>query len=200
MFDFIVRFIADHGYLAIFALMAIENIFPPIPSELIMPLAGFTAAGGKLNLFAVLLAGTAGSVAGTAPWYYAGRLYGRNRLRKLAGSHGRWLTVKPGDIDKALQAFERHGRKAVLFGRLVPAVRTLISVPAGIAEMTLLRYLAYSAIGSLIWASLLAGAGYLLEAQYDSVARYLDPVSKAIVGFLLATYLYRLATYKKENA
>ena len=200
MFDFIVRFIADHGYLAIFALMAIENIFPPIPSELIMPLAGFTAAGGKLNLFAVLLAGTAGSVAGTAPWYYAGRLYGRKRLRTLASNHGRWLTVKPDDIDKALQVFERQGRKAVLFGRLVPAVRTLISVPAGIAEMTLPRYLGYSAIGSLIWASLLAGAGYLLEAQYDSVARYVDPVSKAIVGFLFATYLYRLATYKKEDA
>lgn len=200
MFDFIVRFITDHGYLAIFALMAAENIFPPLPSELIMPLAGFTAASGKLSLFAVLLAGTAGSVAGSAPWYYAGRLYGRKRLRALASNHGRWLTVKPDDIDKALQAFERHGRKAVLFGRLVPAVRTLISVPAGIAEMSLPRYLAYSAIGSLIWACLLAGAGYLLEAQYDTVARYVDPVSRAIVGFLTATYLYRLATYKKEGA
>lgn len=200
MFDFIVRFIADHGYLAVFALMAVENIFPPIPSELIMPLAGFTAASGKLNLFAVLLAGTAGSVAGTAPWYYAGRLYGRKRLRRFAGKHGRWLTLRPDDIDKALQAFERHGRKAVLFGRLVPAVRTLISVPAGIADMSLPRYMAYSAIGSLVWASLLAGAGYLLEAQYDTVARYVDPVSKAIVGLLAAVYLYRLATYRKEDA
>ena len=165
-----------------------------------MPLAGFTAASGELSLFAVLFAGAAGSVAGSAPWYYAGRLYGRQRLRTLASNHGRWLTVKPDDIDKALQAFERHGRKAVLFGRLVPAVRTLVSVPAGIAEMSLLRYLVYSSIGSLIWASLLAGAGYLLEAQYDTVARYLDPVSKAIIGFLTATYLYRLATYKKESA
>lgn len=199
MFDFIVRFIADHGYLAIFALMAVENMFPPIPSELIMPLAGFTAASGKLNLFAVLLAGMAGSVAGSAPWYCAGRLYGRKRLRALAGKHGRWLTVTPDDIDKALQAFERHGRKAVLLGRLVPAVRTLISVPAGIARMSLPRYLAYSAIGSLVWASLLAGAGYLLEARYDTVARYVDPVSKAIVGLLVATYLYRLATYRKEG-
>ena len=200
MFDFIVGFITDHGYLAIFALMAAENLFPPIPSELILPLAGFTAASGDLSLFAVLFAGAAGSVAGSAPWYYAGRLYGRKRLRTLASNHGRWLTVKPDDIDKALQAFERHGRKAVLFGRLVPAVRTLISVPAGIAEMSLLRYLVYSSIGSLIWASLLAGAGYMLEAQYDTVARYLDPVSKAIIGFLTATYLYRLATYRKENA
>jgi membrane protein DedA with SNARE-associated domain len=200
MFDFIVRFITEHGYLAIFALMAAENLFPPIPSELIMPLAGFTAASGKLDLFAVLLAGAAGSVAGSTPWYYAGRLYGRKRLRTLAGKHGRWLTLKPDDIDKALQAFERHGRKAVLFGRLVPAVRTLISVPAGIAEMSVLRYLAYSAIGSLVWAGLLAGAGYLLEAKYETVARYLDPVSKAIVGFLTVTYLYRLATYKKESA
>lgn len=200
MFDFIVGFITEHGYLAIFVLMAAENLFPPIPSELIMPLAGFTAASGMISLFAVLLAGAAGSVAGSAPWYYAGRLYGRKRLRTLAGRHGRWLTVKPDDIDKALQAFERHGRKAVLLGRLVPAVRTLISVPAGMAEMTLLRYLAYSAIGSLIWASLLGGAGYLLQAQYDTAARYLDPVSKAIVGFLTATYLHRLATYRKESA
>jgi membrane protein DedA with SNARE-associated domain len=200
MFDLIVRFIADYGYVAIFALMAIENIFPPIPSELIMPLAGFTAASGKLNLAAVLIAGTAGSVAGTAPWYYAGRYYGRGRLRKLAEEHGRWLTVKPGDIDRALDAFERHGRKAVLFGRLVPAVRTLISVPAGIAGMSLRRYLLYSAIGSLLWTSLLAGAGYVLEANYEAVANYVNPVSKAIVGILAATYLYRLATYRKETA
>lgn len=197
MFDLIVRFIADYGYFAVFALMAAENIFPPIPSELIMPLAGFTAASGRLDLPAVLLAGAAGSVAGTAPWYYAGRIYGQGRLRQLAERHGRWLTVKAEDIDTALSAFRRHGRKAVLFGRLVPAVRTLISVPAGIAEMTLTRYLIYSALGSLLWASLLAGAGYVLEAQYDSVARYVDPVSKAIVGLLAATYLYRLATYRK---
>lgn len=198
MFDLIVRFIADYGYIAVFALMAVENIFPPIPSELIMPLAGFTAASGELNLLAVLLAGTAGSVAGTGPWYYAGRLYGKERLRQLAERHGRWLTLKAEDIDRALNAFRKHGRKAVLFGRLVPAVRTLISVPAGIAEMTLARYLIYSAIGSLLWAGLLTGAGFALEAQYDTVARYLDPVSKGIVGLLAATYLYRLVTYRKE--
>lgn len=200
MFDLVVRFIADYGYIAIFVLMVIENFVPPIPSELIMPLAGFTAASGKLSLPAVLIAGATGSVAGTVPWYYAGRYYGRQRLRKLAEEHGRLLTVKPGDIDRALAAFERHGHKAVLFGRLVPAVRTLISLPAGIAEMSLQRYMLYSTIGSLLWASLLAGAGYVLEAKYETVAEYLDPVSKAIVGILAVTYLYRLATYRKEPA
>ena len=124
MFDFIVGFITESGYIGIFGLMALENIFPPIPSEMIMPLAGFTVARGDLNLAGVLLAGTAGSVAGALPWYYAGKMYGQERLKQVAARHGRWVTVSPKEIDGALAAFDKHGRKAVFLGRLAPALRT----------------------------------------------------------------------------
>jgi len=196
MFEFITNFLEKSGYLGVFALMALENIFPPIPSEMIMPFAGFVAARGDLNVVGVLFAGTAGSVVGALPWYYAAKVYGCERLKKLADRKARWLTVSSEDIDKALNAFKKHGKKAVLFGRLVPAVRTLISVPAGLGNMNLGQFLLYSTIGSLAWTGLLTGAGFLLEDNYKEVAKYVDPVSKTILGAMLAWYLYRVATYK----
>lgn len=199
MFELIVDFVTRGGYIGVFLLMALENIFPPIPSELIMPLAGFAAARGELNVTLVVLAGTAGSIIGALPWYYAGRIVGRDRLKRLAARHGRWMTVTPSDVDTALQTFQRHGHAAVFFGRLVPAIRTLISVPAGIARMPMLAFLAYSTAGSLIWTALLTAAGYLLEAKYAMVADYVDPVSKIVVGLVIAIYFYRLLTYRSES-
>ena len=198
MFDFITEFMQSGGYLAVFALMALENIFPPIPSELIMPFAGFVAARGDLSVFGVLIAGTAGSVAGALPWYYAGKVYGKERLEKFADKHARWLTVTHGDIEHAMESFEKHGRKVVLFGRLIPAIRTLISVPAGLAGMPMGQFLLYSTVGSLVWTGILTGAGYMLESQYERVAEYVDPVSKAVLIGLLGWYLYRVATFKKR--
>ena len=200
MFDFITRFLESSGYLGVFALMALENVFPPIPSELIMPFAGFVAARGDLHVAGVLLAGTAGSIAGALPWYYAARIYGKERLEKFADRHARWMTVTHGEIDHALEAFERHGRKVVLFGRLVPAIRTLISVPAGLACMPLGQFLLYSTIGSLVWTGILTGAGYLLESQYERVAEYVDPVSKAVLAGLVLWYVYRVITWKPAKA
>ncbi|MFC5512233.1 DedA family protein [Massilia jejuensis] len=196
MFEFITEFLGKSGYLGVFALMALENIFPPIPSEMIMPFAGFVVARGDLNLVSVLLAGTAGSVAGALPWYYAARFYGCERLKHLADHHARWLTVSADDIDTALAAFRKHGRKAVLFGRLIPAVRTLISVPAGLGNMSLGRFLLYSGIGSLAWTGLLTAAGFLMENNYREVADYVDPVSKAIFGAMLAWYVVRVVTWR----
>jgi membrane protein DedA with SNARE-associated domain len=197
MFELITNFLEKSGYLGVFALMALENIFPPIPSEMIMPFAGFVVARGDLNLIGVLVAGTAGSVAGALPWYYAARVYGCERLKRLAGKHARWLTITPDDIDTALAAFRKHGKKAVLFGRLVPAVRTLISVPAGLGNMSLGQFLLYSSIGSLAWSGLLTAAGFLLEDKYQQVSTYVDPVSKAVLGAMLAWYLYRVVTWRK---
>lgn len=196
MFDFITTFLKEHGYFGLFALMVLENVFPPIPSEVIVPFAGFVAAHGDLHLAGVLLAGTLGSVVGALPWYYAARAYGAERLKKAAARHGRWLALTCRDIDKSLHAFDRHGASAVLFGRLVPAIRTLISLPAGIANMRLPTFLALSALGSLAWTGLLAATGYLLKDQYAEVANYVDPVSKAVLGLLLSWYLYRVATWK----
>jgi membrane protein DedA with SNARE-associated domain len=200
MFDFITKFLESSGYLGVFALMALENVFPPIPSELIMPFAGFVAARGDLHVAGVLLAGTAGSIAGALPWYYAAKIYGKERLEKFADKHARWMTVTHGEIDHALEAFERHGRKVVLFGRLIPAIRTLISVPAGLACMPLGQFLLFSTVGSLIWTGILTGAGYLLESQYERVAEYVDPVSKAILIGLVLWYVYRVITWKPAKA
>lgn len=200
MFDFITEFMQNSGYFGVFALMALENIFPPIPSELIMPFAGFVAARGDLSVAGVLIAGTAGSVAGALPWYYAGKMYGKERLEKLADKHARWLTVTHGDIEHAMDAFEKHGKKVVLLGRLIPAIRTLISVPAGLAKMPLAQFLLYSTVGSLLWTGILTGAGYLLESQYERVADYVDPISKAVLIGLVGWYLYRVATFKSRKA
>ncbi|MCQ4319479.1 DedA family protein [Stutzerimonas stutzeri] len=192
MFDKIVEIVSALGYVGVFLLMLLENIFPPIPSELIMPLAGFVAARGDLNFIAVILVGTAGSVVGALPWYYAGATLGQKRMKHFAARWGPWLTLSPEDVDKASDWFDRHGKSAVFFGRLIPTVRTLISVPAGIAGMSMTKFLIYSTLGSLIWTALLALAGYLLESQYQRVSEYLNPVSTAIVVLMVLYYLYRL--------
>lgn len=200
MFETIVDIVSQSGYLGIFMLMFIENVFPPIPSELIMPLAGFAASRGDLNLVLVIVYGTLGSIAGALPWYYAGALMGKERIKRMADRFGRWLTVSAADVDHAALWFERHGGRAVFFGRLIPAIRTLISVPAGITRMPLLPFLLYSTVGSLIWTGLLAVSGFMLEKQYTVVADYVDPVSKLVVILVIAIYFYRLITHTQRKA
>jgi membrane protein DedA with SNARE-associated domain/uncharacterized membrane protein YkvA (DUF1232 family) len=192
VFDWITDAVSEGGYPGIVLMMLAENIFPPIPSELIMPLAGFVAARGELNPVLVVLAGTLGSVLGALPWYYAGMWLGEERVRSFAVRHGRWLTLGEQEIGQAMRWFERHGRIAVLIGRLVPTVRTLISLPAGMARMPLLPFLIYSSIGTLLWTAALTAAGFLLQSGYQQVAGYVDLVSKAIVGLIVAIYLWRV--------
>ena len=200
MFDWITGLVERTGYLGIALLMLAENVFPPIPSELIMPMAGFTAARGELNMVGVVVAGTAGSLAGALLWYYIGRWIGLERLKRWAAKHGRWLTISPEEVDEAAAWFNRHCGKAVLVGRLIPAVRTLISVPAGVAGMALMRFLTYSALGTVLWTALLAAAGYLLEDQYQKVGDYLNPVSNVILGLIVLGYLYRVITFRRRRA
>lgn len=200
MFDWITGLMQQSGYLGVLLLMVAENVFPPIPSELVMPLAGFIAARGELNILLVVAAGTAGSLLGALPWYYAGKWLGAGRLKGWAGRHGRWLTVAPGEVDAAVDWFRRHGGRAVLLGRLVPTVRTLISVPAGLTGMGLGPFLAYSAVGTLLWTGLLAGTGYLLEGQYEKVAEYLNPFSNVVLGLILLAYFYRVATFRGRQS
>jgi membrane protein DedA with SNARE-associated domain/uncharacterized membrane protein YkvA (DUF1232 family) len=192
VFDWITDAVSEGGYPGIVLMMLAENIFPPIPSELIMPLAGFVAARGELNPVLVVLAGTLGSVLGALPWYYAGMWLGEERVSSFAARHGRWLTLGEQEIGQAMRWFERHGRIAVLIGRLVPTVRTLISLPAGMARMPLLPFLIYSSIGTLLWTAALTAAGFLLQSGYQQVAGYVDLVSKAIVGLIVAIYLWRV--------
>ncbi len=186
----------DHGgYPGIVLLTFIETIFPPLPSELFMPMAGYAAARGDLSLAGVILAGSFGSLAGAWFWYGVGRAIGLARARELAARHGRWLTLHPRDIDRGNAWFARFGGRVVLFGRMVPAIRSVVSVPAGIAHMPLARFLLLSAIGTVIWTSLLMTAGYLLGAEYGRVASWADPVSKLVIGGLVAGYVYRLVTF-----
>ncbi len=199
MFDWITGLIRQGGYVAIFGLMLLENVFPPIPSELIMPFAGFTAARGELSLLLVVVAGVAGSLLGALVWYYVGLWLGLDRLKRFAARHGRWLTLSPADLDRAHDWFERHGAWSVFLGRLIPTVRTLISVPAGINAMPLPTFLAWSALGTAVWTALLAGLGYLLQSQYERVSSYVNPISTAVVVLLVAAYLYRVATFKADE-
>ena len=200
MFDWVTGFIESVGYVGIALLMFAENVFPPIPSELIMPLAGFNSANGEMNIVIAIIAGCIGSLAGAVFWYYIGAWIGTDRLKHFARRHGRLLTLTPGEVDQADRWFDRHGGKAVFLGRLVPAVRTLISVPAGISGMHLGPFLLYSTLGTVIWTTFLALCGYWLGSQYEKVQTWIDPVSKAVVAAIVLWYLYRVVTFRRKVA
>lgn len=192
MFDWITGLMGSAGHFGVFALMFGENVFPPIPSEVVMPLAGFLAAQGTLSLLLVILAGTAGSVLGAMFWYYVGVWIGADRIRAFAARHGRWLTISASEVDAATGWFRRYGWRAVFFGRMIPGVRTFVSVPAGVARMRLVPFLAFTALGSLLWTGLLALAGFLLESQYDRVQAWINPVSTIVIALAVGWYVFRL--------
>ena len=196
MFEWIVGWVESGGYLAIALLMLLENVFPPIPSELIMPLAGYAAAKGTFNIVGVVAAGTAGSLAGALFWFWVGYKIGPDRLKRFSKRYGRWLTLSARDIDRARAFFHRHKGSALFFGRLVPTVRTLISVPAGIDRLPLVIFLAWSLVGTALWTTLLAGAGYLLQGQYERVSAWLNPVSNVVFAALAFWYIYRVVTLR----
>lgn len=199
MEDFVHMMMQRFGATGIALLMFLENVFPPIPSELIMPLAGYRATQGDMSIVTVIIAGSIGSLLGILPWYLAGRLLGERRVKAFAARHGRWLTLTPADVDAAERWFREKGMMAVLLGRLVPTVRTLISVPAGIARMPFVPFLLFSAVGTVAWTSLLALAGYALGQAYDTVAAYVDPVSTTILVVMVVVYLYRVVRYQPQT-
>ena len=200
MFEWITNLMNSLGYLAVVVLMFLENMFPPIPSELIMPLAGYTVTKGKLTFVGVVLAGTLGSVLGALPLYYLGKYIGEERLKTWADKHGKWLTVSREDIEKSKNWFDRHGGKAVFLCRLVPGVRSLISLPAGINNMNFAAFLLYSALGAGLWSALLAYLGLLLGENYATVDRYLGPASYVLLGIITVIYMVRvIKQHKKEK-
>jgi membrane protein DedA with SNARE-associated domain len=199
MAEWIIQLIERFSYGGIALLMALENVFPPIPSELIMPFAGFVAARGDLSPVGVVLAGAAGSLAGTLPWYWLGRKIGRERLGHWVERHGRWFTMSTQDLERAEQWLERHGGAAVLFGRLVPAVRSVISMPAGVTRMPMASFLLWSSAGTLVWTSALAALGFALESQYERIAEYLDIVTKVVLGAIVLAYVWRVLRFGKKK-
>jgi membrane protein DedA with SNARE-associated domain len=190
MVETIVNTVNSLGYLGIALLMALENLIPPIPSELIMPLAGFTVEQGKLDLIGVIIAGTLGSVLGSTPWYFLGRSWGLKRTKKIADRYGKWLGISGEDVDKAEVWFDRRGTIATAVGRVIPGIRTYISLPAGISKMSLLPYLIYSTLGSVVWISLLTVAGYIFGANYEQVGIYLKPISAIVLICIVAITIY----------
>ena len=188
MFDWINNTIRALGYWGVAGLTFLENVFPPIPSEIVIPLAGFVAAQGHLTLWGVIAAGTVGSLAGATIWYEIGRRVGEKRLRAWVDRHGKWITLTANDVDRAQVWFARHGRSSVLVGRVVPAVRTFVSLPAGFARMPLASFLLYSAAGTIVWTAALAYAGVVLRANYDVVGDYVGIATNLIfvaLGLLL---------------
>ena len=174
MFDWIAGIITTLGYAGVAMLTFLEHLFPPIPSEVILPMAGYVAASGKLNVAAAIALGTIGSLAGATLWYVIGRRIGEQRLRAWIDRHGRWLTLSGKDIDRAKDWFERRGKAAVLIGRLIPGIRTFVSLPAGFSGMSWPVFLAYTAAGTLAWTAALIYAGVKLQQNFEMVEKYID--------------------------
>ncbi len=180
------------GLIGVTLMMFLENVFPPIPSELIMPAAGFAAAIGELSLISVIIAGTIGSVLGALPLYYLGSRLDETKLIRLTERYGKYLLITPKDIVSAQAWFDRHGKTVVFFGRMIPAIRSLISIPAGMARMSLLPFLMLTAMGSMIWSALLAYAGFVLGANYEKVGIYIESVSHYVVLLMVLIFSYLL--------
>ncbi|MEV1045739.1 DedA family protein [Streptomyces sp. NPDC049916] len=184
--DLVDRFGGPGAGLAI----ALENLFPPLPSEIILPLTGFAASQGVLSLVSALFWTTLGSVVGAVALYGIGAVFGRERM------HALWAKlplVKASDLVRTEEWFARHGTKAILLGRMVPVFRSLISVPAGVERMPMPTFVALTTVGSLIWNTVLVMAGYLLGDQWDTVGAYVGIVSKVVLGLAVAALVFYIA-------
>ena len=196
MSEWVLAIMAKFGYLGIIFAMFAENVFPPIPSELIMPAAGFAAARGDLNIFLVILTGTFGSVLGALPLYYLGTLFNKERLIVFTEKYGKYVFIKSEDVLSSNAWFDKHGKKAVFFGRMVPGVRSLISIPAGLNNMPLGSFLILTALGASIWTTILTLAGFYLGKNYEIIATMLAPYSKI---FLLIAVFIIIAWFIKRR-
>ena len=185
------------GYVGVAALIALENIVPPIPSEVVLPLAGFLAGQGRFSLPAVVLAATIGSIIGALILYGLAAWLGEERVRGIVERYGRFLRIDGHDLDRANDWFDRHGGAAVAIGRLVPVVRSLVSIPAGLRRMPLPRFLLFTAAGSTVWNAVLIGTGWVLGDNWEQVDQYATYVEIAILLLLAAggvAFLYRRRT------
>ena len=175
------------GYGAILLAMFLENLIPPIPSELIMPLGGFYVSQGQLDFLPVVLAGLIGTVVGALPWYGIGRLVNEEKLEQWLEKNGRWIGINPQDLARSRQWFNRYGVSLVFWGRLVPGIRTLISVPAGVELMSITPFLIWTTAGSLIWTLFLTITGFYLGDNYTNIQRWISPLSSIFKTIIILT-------------
>ena len=199
MNDWVIRLIEQSGYLGVGFLMFLETVFPPSPSEVIMPIAGMAAAEGKLHFGFVVASGTAGAMLGNVVWYLAARALGVERLEPLIRRHGRFVTMTWPEVQRAEKWFRENGIFFVFMGRLVPTVRSLVSVPAGLLKMRFKTFFIASTIGTLGWTALLAAAGFKLRENYGDMADWVGSASNAVLVVLFVGYLWRLWTHRNAG-
>lgn len=184
MAAWVFSFVDRLGAAGVGLLILVENLIPPIPSEVILSLAGFRAKAGALNVWLVWPAATAGSVTGALVLYGMGRWLGYDRLCRLAG-HKWFILISPKDLDRGNRLFRDHGSKIVLLARMVPIIRSIVSVPAGMAGMPTPRFVLFTAIGSGIWNAVFIALGWYLNENYEVVGKWLGPVSYVILGLIV---------------
>jgi membrane protein DedA with SNARE-associated domain len=199
MSEWVMQLIDQGGYAGVFLLMFLETVFPPIPSEVIMPLAGVRAAHGPMTLLGVIVSGTAGAMFGNLFWYFAARVFGVERFRPMIERFGRWLTLDWPDVEKAQKLFGRFGYIVVCIGRLLPTVRSIVSIPAGLLKMRLKSFFIWSTIGTAGWSSALAIAGWILGRRFKEVEAVLGPLSIAVIVFIVLAYIWRQLTWRQRH-
>ncbi|MFU8926916.1 DedA family protein [Acinetobacter puyangensis] len=188
------------GYFGIALLMFLDNIFPPIPSEIIMPSAGYTASQGQLQLFGVIIAGSIGSILAAAVLYWIGRKIPKTVLFNWVDRYGKYLFIKSTDVRKALQWFEQYGHRIVFFGRMIPAIRSMISIPAGISGMPFGKFMLYSSLGTLIWTTFLACLGFYLGENQALMQSVLNKAGLLIlIGFTVYLSLFLYKKFAKKH-
>ncbi len=199
MHGFIIEAIARGGYLGIFLLMALENVFPPVPSEVIMGVGGVLVARGTMQFWPLLIIGTLGTVAGNYAWYWVGDRWGYERTRPFIDRWGRWLTIDWEHMERASRFLQRHGQWVVFFLRVSPFMRTMISLPAGLAHMPLGRFLLFTFAGSLIWNAALILAGSALAQFFERNDVVVGWVILGLIGLAIAGYVWRVLTWTPRH-
>ncbi|GAA4026689.1 DedA family protein [Sphingomonas rosea] len=199
MGDWVVRMIEQSGYLGVAFLMFLETIFPPIPSEVIMSVSGVAAAKGQMSLGWAIASGTAGAMLGNIVWYLAARALGIIRLKPFIDRYGRWLTMDWAEVQRAERWFRANGTFFVFLGRMLPTVRSLVSVPAGLLKMRFKTFFIASTIGTAGWTAALAYAGFMLRERFNEVDDWIGPISNAILATMVLGYLWRVIRFRPAN-
>ncbi len=199
MTDWIVHLIDGGGYWGIAFLMFLENVFPPIPSELIMGLGGIRVGQGAMAMTPLLIFGTIGTTIGNYVWYLVGRMLGFKRLRPLVDRYGRWATIEWGHVEQVNRLFQKYGPAIVFVMRFMPTFRTMVSLPAGLFRMGHVKFLLWTAAGAAIWNVVLAYAGFLLGYHFHDIDKYVGPVATGIVILCVVGYLWRLAIWRPSE-
>ncbi|MBM5693754.1 DedA family protein [Listeria seeligeri] len=184
METWITSIMADFGYIGIFLLIMVENLFPPIPSEIILTFGGFMTTVSSLNVVMVIIVATLGSVVGAILLYKVASYFGKERLTKIVLKHGRILRLKASDIERAENFFLKYGSWAVFLCRMIPLIRSLISIPAGMTQMKMSRFLVLTTAGSLLWNTVLIGLGAFLGESWNEIVVFMDSFSTIIYGII----------------